>query len=133
MKIIDLDVEPMPCPRPRVCVIKGSGRAYMPTTYTNWKNAVARLIADAMAKQDIQTLEGPLAVTLHIRATKPRTSKLQFPKPDADNYAKSILDAATTAGLWGDDSQVVNLEVFKRWHSGGAEPRVLIKLSRIEQ
>lgn len=132
MHTIDLDVEPMPCPRPRMCVIKGSARAYMPAPYTNWKEAVARLIADAMAKQGIHCLEGPLGVTLNIRATKPRTSKLRFPKPDADNYAKSILDAATVAGLWGDDSQVVNLTAYKRWHTGN-EPRVRLTINRIEQ
>jgi Holliday junction resolvase RusA-like endonuclease len=129
MHTIDLDIEPMPCPRPRVAS-KPFARAYMPSQYTNWKDAVARLIEAAREKQQIATLEGPLAVTLNIRATKPRTSKLAYPKPDADNYAKSILDACTDAGLWGDDTQVVNLEVFKRWRVGN-ESRVRIKISRI--
>lgn len=129
--IIDLDAEPMPCPRPRIAP-KPFPRAYMPTQYTNWKNAVAGLILDEAKQKNHPVFAGPLAVTLHVRATRPKTSKLQFPKPDADNYAKSILDACTTAGIWMDDSQIVNLEVFKRWHRGG-EPRIRIIINEIEQ
>jgi Holliday junction resolvase RusA-like endonuclease len=60
--------------------------------------------------------EGPLSVDVTVWATKPKTSKLAFPKPDADNYAKTVLDAITKAGnLWLDDTQVVRLVVEKRW------------------
>jgi len=41
-------------------------------------------------------------------------------KPDADNLVKSIMDAATRAGVWGDDAQVYSLTV-RKWR--GARPR----------
>lgn len=41
-------------------------------------------------------------------------------RPDADNLVKSILDAATRAGVWADDAQVFDLRV-RKWR--GAVPR----------
>lgn len=132
MTVIDLDIEPMPCPRPRVRAIGKFAHAYYPAAYKNWKEEAAKQIRAAVEKLSLTQFTGPLAVNIHVRATKPRTSKLQFPKPDADNYAKSVLDAATSAELWADDSQVVNLEVFKRWRAGN-EPRVRITITEIHQ
>lgn len=127
MKTIALDAEPMPCPRPRVRVAGKFAHAYYPAPYKNWKDAVARLIA--AKREGMVPMQGPLAVTIHVRCTKPRTSKLQYPKPDADNYAKSVLDACTAAGVWEDDSQVVQLTVFKRWAFNVNEPRILIEIT----
>ena len=36
-------------------------------------------------------------------------------KPDADNIAKLVLDAATKAGVWRDDTQVADLRVTRRY------------------
>jgi Holliday junction resolvase RusA-like endonuclease len=36
-------------------------------------------------------------------------------KPDADNIAKLVMDAATKAGIWRDDTQVSDLLVRRRW------------------
>lgn len=49
-------------------------------------------------------------------------------KPDADNVAKSILDALN--GLaYKDDSQVANLLVFKQY---GAENKILVEMEELE-
>lgn len=130
MKPIELDVEPMPCPRPRVRVAGKFARAYYPAPYNNWKDAVARLIVEK--RKGRAPLIGPLSVTIRVRCTRPKTSKLQFPKPDSDNYAKSILDACTAAGVWNDDSQVVDLSVFKRWRFNN-EPRVVIEITPLPE
>ena len=45
-----------------------------------------------------------------------RTTKLLFPKPDVDNYAKAPLDIITKAeGYWDDDHQIQTLLVGKRY------------------
>ena len=51
---------------------------------------------------------------------------LLFPvkKPDADNFAKSALDACNKV-VWVDDAQVVDLHVFKRFSD---QPRLAVKI-----
>jgi len=63
--------------------------------------------------------EGPLQVQLVVRIQKPASKpkkKVCWPtsKPDADNYAKLVLDALNGV-LWRDDSQVVRLFVEKAY------------------
>lgn len=64
----------------------------------------------------IEPFDGPVSVDLTFLCTRPPTSKLHHPKPDIDNYAKTILDAITkAANIWTDDTQVVHLSAQKRW------------------
>jgi Holliday junction resolvase RusA-like endonuclease len=63
-------------------------------------------------------LLGPLAVELCFTMRKPvsapktrRTWPIVY--PDVDKCARAVLDAGTLAGLWGDDSQVVDLHAWK--------------------
>jgi len=116
-----LPVEPMPCPRPRVALRGRVPVAYYPAKYNNWRDAVARLLSEQYPLSDrVQPFDGPLRVTLDVAATRPKTTKLPAPKPDVDNYAKSVLDACTKALVWADDSQVVELLVTKRWADTGS-------------
>lgn len=46
-------------------------------------------------------------------------------RPDVDNLTKSILDAATRAGVWADDGQVYRLAVSK-WR--GTVPRWAVRV-----
>ena len=68
-------------------------------------------------------MTGPVQVEAHFyRATKGRV--------DLDNLLKAVLDAATEAGVWVDDSQVrefthVSVEL------GSKEPRVELQVSQI--
>jgi Holliday junction resolvase RusA-like endonuclease len=72
-------------------------------------------------------LRGPVSVFLECVVTTPR-SYTQTQRPaaalgvvpvigveDADNLAKSVLDALTTIGIWEDDKQVDELHVRKRY------------------
>ena len=36
-------------------------------------------------------------------------------KPDLDNMAKAVMDALTAMGMWGDDKQVVVVNMLKRY------------------
>lgn len=66
-------------------------------------------------------LEGPVAVTLRLRALRPKTTKLAGPRWDVDNGAKSVLDVITKDGrFWTDDSQVHALSVTKAWADAAA-------------
>lgn len=49
-------------------------------------------------------------------------------RPDADNVAKSILDALNGI-VYKDDSQVANLLVFKQY---GAENKIIVEMEELE-
>ncbi len=85
----------------------------MPADYKKWKDAVAEFLKTTGVRVGASTVEVMIACLVQ----KPKTSKLPFPKPDVDNYAKSVLDAATDAGVWDDDTQVKSLTVHKDWHT----------------
>jgi len=111
-----LDVEPMPSPRPRFRVIGKFASAYMPA---NYKAHTEALVAQ-LRSIDCEPRAGALVVDLVCWCAKPKTSKLTHPKPDIDNYAKTVMDAITKAGnLWSDDTQVVRLTAEKRWAPEG--------------
>jgi Holliday junction resolvase RusA-like endonuclease len=62
--------------------------------------------------------EGPLQIQIVVRIMKPKSKpkKVIYPTgiPDADNYAKLLLDALNGV-VWRDDSQVVRLFVEKAY------------------
>lgn len=58
-----------------------------------------------------------------LKATAPA---YHLQKPDLDNLTKAVFDALTTAGIWGDDTQVVESFQSKKWTA--KEPGVLIKI-----
>lgn len=126
MKTYTLPIEPMPCPRPRVALRGKVPVAYYPSKYNVWRDAVANLLEN---RSEGEAFTGPLAVTLHVYATRPKSTILDAPKADVDNYAKALLDACTKAGVWKDDSQVVHLTVRKAWAATGL---VTIDITRLE-
>lgn len=75
---------------------------------------------DALVEQirmiNRQPFDGPVAVDAVYWCRRPKTSKLLYPRPDIDNYEKTLLDAITKAGnIWLDDSQVVSAAHRKSW------------------
>lgn len=112
-----LDIEPLPCPRPRIAVRGKFASAYYPKAYKDWKEDAEAKLSEVAAEL---RREGPLCLFIVFRVTKPRTSKLTHPSPDIDNYLKSFMDAATKAGLWEDDKQVVRVVAEKAWAPEGS-------------
>lgn len=109
-----IPLAPMPSPRPRFRVIGKFASAYMPKDYKDWKAACA----DILKASGISVGDAAVEVTVILVAPKPKSSKLPFPKPDIDNYVKSVLDAATDATtVWTDDWQVADLVSRKRWET----------------
>ena len=51
---------------------------------------------------------------------------------DLDKLVRAIGDAATAAGVWRDDGQVVVLRASKRWTEIGEGPGADIEISEIE-
>lgn len=114
---------PVPASRPRVT----RWGTYYSKTYTKWmKAAVAEVVVASAA------LTGALSVTVYAICERARTSKLQFPKGDCDNYAKGPLDVLTKKQYWGDDKQITHLVVRKRFAADGEDPCFIIVAEEIE-
>lgn len=109
----DLLIAPMPTPRPRFVARGKFVSTYYPKPYVAYTDALRDMLSEQM--EGNAAVEGPVSVAINITVERPKTTKLTAPKPDVDNYAKGVLDAMTKAGIWNDDTQVVDLTVSKRW------------------
>ncbi|WP_343698872.1 RusA family crossover junction endodeoxyribonuclease [Caulobacter sp.] len=132
---------PIPSPRPRVVVRGKFPTVYMPAEYMDWKKAVAQYVRDSGLAAPEGHFESPVVVRLTCQVPAPKTTKLNHPKPDVDNYAKSVLDAFNDSEvLWKDDAQVIGLSVVKTWSDaeGGVDvtinyapaPELLAEMAR---
>jgi Holliday junction resolvase RusA-like endonuclease len=111
-------------PRPRAFSRGGSARVYDPGTAEGWKSQIAMAAREHVPHAP---LSGPVKLRLqfhiprpksHLRANgelKPTAPYLNTKKPDADNYAKAVMDALTTLRFWQDDAQVAELSVRKAY------------------
>lgn len=124
--------EPKGQPRPRAFAMKiGAGfqtRVYDPGTAEGWKSQIASHLRDKYPAFD--QLTGPVSLRLEFALKRPKAHFLKsgirssaplwhVQKPDADNYAKSCMDALTVLGVWEDDSQVASLTVSKKFTNNG--------------
>lgn len=89
-------------------------KMYTPAEYRKWKSQVATEIASRPLGEPF---EGPVQVWVRFAVPKPKTTILDHPKPDIDNYMKALFDAITEAGnVWKDDYQVARImEATKVW------------------
>jgi len=67
------------------------------------KAVIAHMESIGLAGEDIQ---GPLHVSMVLN---PPTLR----KYDIDNYCKAVFDGLSNAGFWGDDEQVISLNIKK--------------------
>jgi Holliday junction resolvase RusA-like endonuclease len=111
---------PSSASRPRV----GKFGTYYAKAYSIWKAECQRQIAAGASMEPFSTQR--LVTYVETVVERPKTTKLEMPKPDVDNLVKGVLDGATQAGVWGDDSQVQVLIAVKRWANPGEEPGAII-------
>lgn len=104
---IHLALEPVAASRPRV--------SKWGTFYAEPYKSFLVAAPEALHALELPMLDGPVSVVVQVVCTKPRTSKLDMPRQDVDNFAKSVLDALTKAGAWLDDAQVARLTIEKRF------------------
>ena len=127
-----------PCPKGSPRVTK-AGRTYPHKKSSDYiRNVAGQLEARWMSQPP---LEGPLSVKAVVVLSRPkRLLRKKDPsgrvrhdrKPDIDNFAKSVLDAVTKAGVWVDDGQVCDLNMTKWYAAKGEAPRVELWIWRVE-
>ncbi|CAB4140187.1 Rus Holliday junction resolvase [uncultured Caudovirales phage] len=117
---IEVLIDPMPCPRPRV----GRFGAYYPSKYTKWRKAFHLELARVAG--EVKPTSRAIWVDVCCVVQRPKTTKLAYPKPDLDNYLKAVLDACN-GKLWEDDSQIVLMYGCKLWTpTPKCQPKILI-------
>lgn len=90
-------------------------------------------IVEAIKGTEVSWFDGPVFVTVSSFGTRPKTTKLPFPKPDVDNYAKGVLDAISQAqAVWDDDTQVADLLTRKRWAEPGEPGYITVRIEALE-
>ena len=63
---------------------------------------------------DFQPYDRSLCVDVELYMTRPKTTKLDLPRPDIDNYLKSIFDILNE-NLWSDDRIIQSIYATKQW------------------
>jgi Holliday junction resolvase RusA-like endonuclease len=116
MSTILVSVKGIPRPQPRPRFVRGR---VISTADANAKRWIATVEVACRAARDVAgKVESPVAAVLHFRfpsKDKDRHGQPHTSRPDADNLAKLVLDAAMRVGLIGDDSCVARLLVMKSW------------------
>jgi Holliday junction resolvase RusA-like endonuclease len=92
-----------------------------------WRKAVSDAVIQAMHDSgDLSKFDGAVKVEAVFYVTRKPTVKRAFPTvpPDVDKLSRALLDSLKP--VWGDDSQVVRLEVSKKYATGQAGVAVTI-------
>lgn len=131
---ITIPVAPIPKGRPRTRVVAGHAHVYPPPETARAEEAI-RMLLEARVPAGFLPFTGPLRVTVTAFLQLPKgipkrdhDTALPSKRPDIDNFAKLILDAAD--GLWIDDGQIVDLHVHKRY-AITAPPHWALKVTAI--
>lgn len=94
-----------------------------------WRKAVSEAVKQAMIDSgDLSKFDGAVKVEAVFYLTRKPSVKRAYPTvpPDVDKLGRSLLDSIGFGGVWGDDSQVVRLEVSKKYATGQAGVAVTI-------
>jgi Holliday junction resolvase RusA-like endonuclease len=92
-----------------------------------WRKAVSDAVIQAMHDSgDMSKFDGAVKVEAVFYVTRRPTVKREYPTvpPDVDKLSRALLDSCKP--VWGDDSQVVRLEVSKKYATKEAGVAVTI-------
>lgn len=100
-----------------------------------WRALVREAAEEAIADAGWETLDEPCRVYLGFTMSRPRRPRWDVPavKPDLDKLARAVFDALTDAGVWRDDSRVVDMKVTKRYEGEDGEiPGVWVEVEPLK-
>ena len=112
--------------RPRFTSVGGFARTYTPAKTKNAEGMIEWSAVNAMKQNGNTLITEPLIVFIEFRMPIPKSfskskvlrcqcgETVPTVKPDADNLAKTVLDAMNKT-VYKDDSQIVDLIVRKRY------------------
>jgi Holliday junction resolvase RusA-like endonuclease len=119
-------VNPIAASRPRI----SKWGAYYTGPYKKFKIDAAKTVVDTLGSGWVP-LEENLRTEVFMYVTKPKRTKLDYPKADIDNYLKAIFDCLN-GKLWVDDKQVVVVHATKAWTDPGEEGYFVMRVEEID-
>tara|TARA_Y100001938_G_C7819705_1_gene295989 strand:+ start:189 stop:578 length:390 start_codon:yes stop_codon:yes gene_type:complete len=102
-------ISPVAASRPRV----GRHGGYFVGPYKKFREECRDLVPMVLGP-DFSPYDSPLYVDLECFVTRPKTTKLDMPRGDIDNYQKAIFDAMNNL-LWSDDKLIQAVYATKQW------------------
>ena len=120
------EITPVAKGRPRMT---RGGHVYTPAKTKMFEQALKVLAKNQYIGMPFQ---GPIGVKIFIGIPKPKSVDRVYPhvKPDIDNYVKSICDALNQI-VWVDDSQIIDLQVTKRYSNGHGQ--LVVDVNRVRE
>jgi len=96
-----------------------------------WRKAVSDAVIQAMQDSgDLSKFDGAVKLEAVFYLTRKKTVTRPYPTvpPDLDKVLRSLMDGITAKGqgVWGDDAQVVRIEVSKKYAVGESGVAVTI-------
>ena len=135
---ITIPGDPVGKGRPRMTC---SGRMYTPAKTKAWERRAATMMAyQAVGVWTPPNRYTPIKVSVWAIARRPKAfSRKKDPKgrvrrlakPDIDNVAKAVLDAAQKAKVFVDDAQVCELTAYSMYGAIGEEPCVEVTMEEL--
>ena len=113
MYFFEFGINPVAASRPRVTRYG----TYYGKKYTHFRKEGEKVVDEELSSRRSRCrlpLLSDLSVTLEFNVLKPKTSKLEYPRPDIDNYLKAIFDLLNEK-LYNDDRQVIHVEATKKF------------------
>ena len=128
--MIEFFVAGVPIPQGSKTIAQAGGKVWLRDANARdlraWRDRVA-----AVARGEVtEPFREGVSVKLWFFLPRPKTVKRLLPwvKPDIDKLCRSALDSLTTAGVWHDDSQVVELHASKEYSD---RPGVLVEVEAL--
>lgn len=137
MILVTIPGEPVGQGRPRAAVIAGKPRIYSPKASSEWRAKASYYMREQAKAYTTSPYAGPVSVEIEAVFTLPKSKcRKKNPvtertactkKPDFDNIAKAVCDAANGI-LFVDDSQVFECLIVKLYGRQDEAPFVRVKV-----
>lgn len=119
----EFPISPVAASRPRV----SKHGAYFAGAYKQFRKTMQDLVPEVLG--DFEMIDYPLSVDLELYVKRPKTTKLDAPRADIDNYLKAIFDSMN-GNLWEDDTLIRQVYATKQWAEVGEEGYFIIGVTR---
>jgi Holliday junction resolvase RusA-like endonuclease len=126
MRSYRFPINPVAASRPRVSKFG----AYFTGPYKRFRSAAA-IVINRILGRNFTPMSGKLAVDIKCYVTRPKSTKLEYPRADVDNYSKAILDSLN-GKLWDDDSQIIALFISKQWANPDEEGYFVVEIEEVK-
>jgi Holliday junction resolvase RusA-like endonuclease len=126
MLYLQLEQNPVPASRPRVT----RWATYYTKPYERYRDNVGPTIEQALGRakaEGILPYDSKLILAQVFEVLKPRTTKLEYPHADVDNFIKSLWDGLQKHEIILDDKHVIASTELKRWTTTTPQTHVLIR------